>query len=98
MADIFSESSKLKQNLTAFIEKVIEDKTKDCLRTYKATVVTAPNSSTGKCVVRLAGQSTELSLPYSTAVSSVSAGSMVWVATTYNSFKNAVVWQKIDFK
>lgn len=102
MSNVFEESAKLKQALTPIIEKIVDERTRSCLRTYKAKVVTAPDSTTGKCVVQLMGQSglsnpTTLSLPYSTAVSSVSVGQMVWVATTYNSWRNAVVWQKIDF-
>lgn len=96
--NIFDESNKLLKPLNKIIKNIVMQETRECLRTYKAVVVTAPNSSTGKCVVRLVGQSEELSLPYSSDVSSVPVGSMVWVATTYNSFKNAVVWQKINFK
>lgn len=97
MNDIFSQSEQLRQALTPFIQKIVDERTRECLRTYKARVVTAPNSATGKCTIQLVGQTTTLSLPYSTAVNSVSVGDMVWVATTYNSWKNAVVWQKIDF-
>lgn len=93
--DIITESNKLKQAMLPFLRKVIEEETKDCLRTYKAKVTTAPTN--GKCGVTLIGQTTELMLPYSTAVSNVAVGDMVWVATTYNSWINAVVWQKIDF-
>lgn len=95
--DIFSQSEQLRQALTPFIQKIVDERTRECLRTYKAKVVTAPNSQTGKCEVQFVGQSTTLSLPYSTSVSSVAVGDMVWVATTYNSWKNAVVWQKIKF-
>ena len=95
--DIFSQSEQLRQALTPFIQKIVDERTRECLRTYKARVVSPPEISTGKCVIQLVGQETTLSLPYSTAVSSVSVGDMVWVATTYNSWKNAVVWQKIKF-
>lgn len=95
--DLFNQSNKLKQALLPFLEKVINEKTKECLRTYKAKVTTAPNQETGKCGITLMGQKTELLLPYSTAVKNVSVGDMVLVATTYNSWRNAVVWQKADF-
>lgn len=97
MKDIFSQSEQLRQALTPFIQKIVDERTRECLRTYKAKVVTAPNTTTKKCEVQLIGQDTTLSLPYSTAVSGVIVGDMVWVATTYNSWKNAVVWQKIKF-
>lgn len=95
--DLFSESNKLKQAMLPFLRKVIAQETKECLRVYKARVTTAPNASTGDCGVTLVGQSTELLLPYSTAINGVTVGEMVWVATTYDSWRNAVVWQKIDF-
>lgn len=96
--NMFNESEELVNALTPIVKKIINEQTGSCLRTYKAVVVKAPNINTKKCVVRLAGQETNLSLPYSSSVSAASAGDMVWVATTYNSFKNAVVWQLIDFK
>lgn len=95
--NVFSQSEQLKQALTPFINKLIDERTKECLRTYKAKVVTAPNIETGKCEVQLLGHFTTISLPYSTAVSNVLVGDMVWVATTYNSWRNGVVWQKIKF-
>lgn len=96
--DLFNQADKLRQALTPFIEKIVDERTRECLRTYKAKVISAPNSATGKCTVQLVGQGTALNLPYSTAVSSVAVNDYVWVATTYNSWRNAVVWQKIDFK
>lgn len=95
--DIFSQSEQLRQALTPFIQKIVDERTRECLRTYKAKVITAPNDLTGKCDVQLVGQSEILSLPYSTAVSDVSVEEMVWVATTYNSWRNAVVWERIRF-
>lgn len=95
--DIFSQSEQLRQALTPFIQKIIDEKTRECLRTYKGKVIDPPNISTGKCKVQLVGQDITLSLPYSTAVTDVLANDMVWVATTYNSWRNAVVWQKVNF-
>ena len=95
--NLFNESERLKQALTPFIQKIVDERTRECLRLYKAKVISAPNETTGKCEIQLVGQTTTLSLPYSTAVSDVVANNMVWVATTYNSWKNAVVWQKIKF-
>lgn len=94
----FNESDALKRAIMPFLERVINEKTRECLRMYKAIVVSAPNQSTGKCDVRLVGQENTFSLPYSTDVSNVTAGQAVWVATTYNSWRNAVVLYTIDFK
>ena len=94
----FMESEALRQAITPLIEKIINEKTKECLRTYKAIVVTPPNTATKRCEVRLVGQEEILSLPYSTETDNVQAGQAVWVATTYNSWRNAVVLYTIDFK
>lgn len=95
--NLFGDASELKRAIEPFIKKVIDEQTRECLRTYKAKVITAPNLTTGKCEIQLIGETATLLLPYSTAVSNVVANDMVWVATTYNSWRNAVVWQKIDF-
>lgn len=97
MGSIFAESEALKSALTPFIQKIVDERTRECLRTYKGKIIEPPNAATGKCKVQLIGQDLTLPLPYSTAVSGVSVNDMVWVATTYNSWKNAVVWQKIKF-
>lgn len=101
--DLFTQASELRRVLVPLIEKVVDERTKECLRTYKAKVVTSPNAEViNMCRVQLAGQAGEdnpvtLLLPFSTAVADVEAESYVWVATTNNSWKNAVVWQKIKF-
>ena len=95
MADKFSESSKMKRDLTALIESVIKEKTRDCFRVYKATVTTAPNGTS--CGVKLIGDETEISIPYSSKVSSVSTGDVVWVATIFGDFRNAIVWETSNF-
>lgn len=96
--DAFEQSEKLRQSLTPFVQRIIDDKTRECFRTYKAKVVSAPDLNTGKCDVALVGQDSVLSLPYSSSVRMAEVGDMVWVATTYNSFRNAIVWQLIEEK
>lgn len=98
MSNIFQQSEELKQALTPFIKKLINETTGECFRTYKAKVTEAPNSSTGKCGVQLVGQTTTFYFPFSTETSGVAVGDMVWVATTYNSWRNAIVWQRVDLK
>lgn len=82
------------------IVRVVRDETaammRDCFRVRKAVVVTAPDGFV--CSVRLVGDETVLSLPYSSAVSSVSAGDVVWVAILGSSMRNALVWETDDFR
>lgn len=94
----FSQSDELRRAITPFLENLIKENTRECFRLHKAVVVTAPNSTTKLCEVRLVGQTTTLSLPYSTYVQNASVGDAVWVATTYNSWRNAIVFISIDFK
>ncbi len=91
-----SELLKIKQSLTKIIKEVIEEETKPCFRIYKAKVTSAPNGS--KIGVKLIGQETTMNLPYSTNVRNATVGNIVWVATIYNSFSNALVWETVDFK
>ena len=91
-----NESQKLQNLLRQEVKKIIDEETKECLRTKKATVTSAPNGST--CSVRLVGDSTILTLPYSSKVSSVSVGDVVWVAYLYNDYRNAIVWETHDFR
>ena len=74
---------------------VIEMDTADCFRLKKAKVKIAPNGSV--CFVQLVGDSSVLSLPYSSACSSVSVGDMVWVGVIGNNMASALVWQTANF-
>lgn len=96
MSDIINESGKIRQAISKIVRDILAEETKSCFRLYKGKVVTAPNGST--CEIQLAGDEKTMSLPYSTKVSNITAGSMVWVATIYNSFSNAIVWETIDFQ
>lgn len=91
-----NESQSIKKSLVKLIRQVVQDETKDCFRTYKATVTSAPNGST--CSVQLIGQDTTLTLPYSSKVASVSVGSVVWVGVIFNDFRNAIVWETHNFR
>ena len=76
------------------VEALIAEKTRNCVRAQRAVVVTAPNNVTGKIGVRLPFDSTTLSLPFSSAVSSVTVGTQVWILMPYdNSLTNGVVVQ-----
>lgn len=85
----------IKASILRVVDDEIAKKTADCLRIRKATVTTAPNGTV--CGVTMAGDNTALSLPYSSAVSSVSVGDIVWVLLVGSSMRNAIVWQTLDF-
>lgn len=95
MADIMNESARIRQAITKIVKEVIAEETKPCFRVYKAQVKEAPNGKT--CKVQLVGDENTIDLSYSSECASVTVGSMVWVATLYDSFSNAVVWQSADF-
>lgn len=86
---------RIKQSLRKIIKEVIDEETKPCFRLYQAKITTAPNGTT--CGVQLLGDTQTINLPYSSKIANASIGSFVWVATIYNSFSNAIVWETIDF-
>lgn len=92
---------RLSNEVRRAIESVVDDRVRTtqaaALRAYKATVVVAPSAATGKCEVRLAHDSTVLSLPYAPAVNSAQEGDVVWVLVVYGNWRNAVVWQNGDW-
>ena len=87
---------RIKQALKKIIKEVIDEETKPCFRLYQAKVTTVPNGNT--CGIQLLADTQTINLPYSSKVSNVKVGDFVWVATIYNSFSNAIVWETIDFK
>ena len=93
---ILSDAAQFREAIASIVREEIEERTKDCFRVRKAIVSAAPNGTV--CKVHLVGDETELSLPYSSAVSSVSVGDVVWVAILFGSMRNAVVWAKYNFK
>lgn len=96
MSDIISDSAKIRQSIRKIVKQVLEEETKPCFRLYKAQIKGLPNGKT--CEVQIVGDENTINLPYSSSISSVAVNDMVWVATIYNSFSNAIVWQPIDFK
>lgn len=90
-----SDASAFRDAIAQVVREEIRSETRDCFRVRKAVVETAPNGSV--CVVKLVGDETSLSLPYSSAVSSVSAGDVVWVGILFGSMRNAFVWETADF-
>lgn len=96
MADKLTESKRLRSQMKRLIQEVVKEETRACFRVYKAVVVIAPNGTS--CGVRLVGEQSELTLPYSSKVASVAVGDIVWVATIFGTLSNAIVWETADFK
>ena len=93
---MLSQSEIIKRAIERVADAEIEKKTAPCFRTYKAIVTEAPNGTT--CKVRLVGDDTELTLPYASKLSEITAGKFVWVGAFYNvdnSFSNAIVWETL---
>lgn len=93
---MLSQSEIIKRAIERVADAEIEKKTAPCFRTYKAIVTEAPNGTT--CRVRLIGDDTELTLPYASKLSEITAGKFVWVGAFYNvdnSFSNAIVWETL---
>ena len=95
MSDIISDSAKIRQSIRKIVKQVLEEETKPCFRLYKAQIKGLPNGKT--CEVQIVGDENTINLPYSSSISGAAVNDMVWVATIYNSFSNAIVWQPIDF-
>ena len=98
---ILDDSDQLKRALKPIILDIIKHDSdfKSCFRVYKATVVSVPSTVLGVtgCLVKIAGDENTMWLPYTPDVADVSVGDAVWVAVIFNSWRNAIVWQKIDF-
>ena len=95
---LLEEAKEVRAALAEVIRQEVGELTRDCFRLKKAVVVSPPNNMTKKCEVNFVGESEVLSLPFSSEVSSVSAGAVVWVAYWGGSMRNAIVWQTADFK
>lgn len=92
---ILTDAAAFREAIAQIVREEIRDGTRDCLRVRKAVVVTPPDGTS--CSVRLVGDETVLTLPYSTTVSTVMTGDAVWVAILFGSMRNAIVWDRYDF-
>jgi hypothetical protein len=100
MNDLFYEASVAKKELVELVRAVVQEETKSCFRVYKAVVKTAPYTDPEiglVCQIVLNGDQNTLTVPFSSAISSLSVGDVVLVALIYNSWRNAFVWKKIPF-
>ena len=94
-------AKELKRMMKTIIKEVVQEETKACLRVYKATVIAAPYTDPQRgsvCQIRLSGDSSVLTVPYSSKVQSMSVGDLVLVAPTFGSMRNAIVWEFQNFK
>lgn len=99
MSNLF-DSKILRSVIEKIVRSVVAETTRDCFRVLKATVETAPyeDSNLGPvCQVKLIGDETALTLPYSTKMSGMQVGDVVLIAVVYGSFRNAIVWEKQGF-
>lgn len=96
MADDNSLALTIWENLRGKVDDRIAQKTSNAIRAQRATVITAPNSTTGKIEVQIPFDSATLLLPYSPAIADVVADSQVWIIAPYSNGKdwsNAVAVQ-----
>lgn len=93
---VMEESGMLRKMIKSVVNEAVEKATRDCFRVYKAVITTVPDGSA--CGVRLVGENTIMSLPYSSKITGVSVGDIVWIASIYGSMHNAIVWETADFK
>lgn len=93
---LYDDAKEVRAALAEVIRQEVEELTADCFRLKKAVVADTPGLT--RMSVRLVGDNTVLSLPYSSEVSSVSVNDVVWVAYWGGSMRNAIVWQTADFQ
>lgn len=65
-------------------------------RLYKAVVTVAPDPTTYIGKIRFVGETTQISVPFVNNTKTSAAGDIVWVATVFDSLRNAVAWAKKD--
>ena len=94
---LLNDAKLAKEALEKVIDHRIDVQTRDCMRLYKAKVVTPANENTKVMGVQLIQDTAEMDLPYTKAVANAQEGDIVWVATIYDSWRNAVVFANSDF-
>lgn len=92
---LIEESGELRRMIERICDERIKEKTRECFRTYKARVVTAPNGTV--CRVRLVADNTVLDLPYISNLPTLRSGDMCQVAVAGGSFRNAFVLSNASF-
>ena len=98
---LYNEAFVFKREIENIARAVCQAETRSCLRCEKARVVTAPytdNSGRQVCDIVRIGDTTTLTLPYSSKMANMSVGNLVLVLIVYGNWKNAIVWETLDFK
>ena len=98
--DQYTQAKELKKMIRLVVEEVVGDLTRSCFRCYKATVVKPPYQDPvfgNVCKIKLVGDSQVIAVAYTSQMQYMQTGDVVWVATFYNSFRNAIVWQNVFF-
>lgn len=86
----------IKQTIHNIAAEASREENVAAFRLYKAVVTEAPDAVTHVGKIRFVGESSQISLPFVNNTRSSVAGDIVWVATVFDSFRNAVVWAKKD--
>lgn len=94
---VLNDAKLAKEALEKVIDNRIDIQTRDCMRLYKARVISPANENTKVMGVQLIQDTAEMELPYTKAVANAQAGDIVWVATIYGSWRNAIVFANSDF-
>ena len=93
--NVYEDAKKLRAAIESVARDIVRREMRDCFRVKKAKVTTAPDGTV--CGVQLAGDETELFLPYVSSLSTVQVGNVVWVAVLGgDSMRNAIVWQNAN--
>lgn len=96
---ILSNSERIKRAIEQVVDERLKSQTKDCFRVYKALLTAKGDTTmTVKILGNNAGSNDTMTIPFSSAVADAAVNSIVLVATTYDSWRNAVVWEKYNFK
>ena len=97
---VLEDAKAFKKAIETIVKPMIEQETRACFRVYKAKVIAAPYTDTALgsvCQVQLNGDDTTLTLPYSSKTAGMAVGDTVLVATVFDSFRNAIVWETRNF-
>lgn len=88
MGNLLKDSDRIYAHLKSVVKNILSAETRNCVRTYKAIIVQAPDGA--ECKVRLAGDQTVLTVSCSD-IADIEVGDTVWVVTVNDSFRNAML-------
>lgn len=91
-----SRSKPLKKAVETIAKSASRQQNAAAFRLYKAVVTDPPDQETRIGKIRFAGERTKIKLKFVNNTKSSVVGDIVWVATVFDSLRNAVVWAKQD--